>query len=223
MLVCFGLTYRCDIFIGRKKFMSKRVYISADYSEKDGDRSVVDELHSWATDNKHKVEFVDTAQVVSGSVSDGDDCRPCDLKKEFNEQINASSVVIFIIGDKTSSRLAGSSCKRISEGEYCDCTPYKKNSNGATICKIIGITRKPADDEDLGTINSYSYLKHEFEQAKRKNKTIIIVYNSLYHQVEWLPCYMSGYEEDAHPFWKKNEFGDKVGDYQYIKQALGYE
>ena len=76
--------------------MSKRVYISADYSENDGDRNVVDELHSWAEDNKHKVDFVDTAQVVSGSVSDDDDCRPCDLKKEFNKQINISSVVIFL-------------------------------------------------------------------------------------------------------------------------------
>ena len=34
---------------------------------------------------------------------------------------------------------------------------------------------------------------------------------------------MSDYEEDAHPFWKKNAFGVKVGDYQYIKKALGYE
>lgn len=28
--------------------MSKRVYISADYSENDGDRSVINELHKWA-------------------------------------------------------------------------------------------------------------------------------------------------------------------------------
>lgn len=203
--------------------MSKRVYISADYSENDGDRNVVDELHSWAEDNKHKVDFVDTAQVVSGSVSDDDDCRPCDLKKEFNKQINISSVVIFIIGDKTASRTAGSSCKRNSEGEGCDCTPYKHNANGTTICKIKGSTRTPSADEDIGTINTYSYLKHEFEQAKRKNKTIIIVYNSLYHQADWLPSYMSEYEDDAHPFWKKNTNGNKVGDYQYIKQALGYE
>jgi hypothetical protein len=34
---------------------------------------------------------------------------------------------------------------------------------------------------------------------------------------------MSEYEEVAHPFWKKNDAGKKVGDYQYIKKALGYE
>ena len=36
------------------------------------------------------------AKVVSGSVSVDDDCRPCDLKAEFNRQINASSSANFI-------------------------------------------------------------------------------------------------------------------------------
>ena len=59
--------------------MSKRVYISADYSPTDGDRNVIDVLHGWS-DNKHLiVDYVDTAQVVSGSVSKDSDCRPCDL------------------------------------------------------------------------------------------------------------------------------------------------
>ena len=203
--------------------MSKRVYISADYSEKDGDRDVIDLLHTWGTDNKHKTDFTDTAQVVSGSVSDDDDCRPCDLKKEFNAQINASSAVIFIIGDKTASRTAGSSCKRISEGEGCDCTPYKQNTNGTTTCKIYGETHTPSAKEDIGKINNFSYLEHEFRQAVRKGKTVIIVYNSLYNQSSWLPSYMSDYEDDTHPFWRKNEYGDKVGDYEYIKAALGYD
>lgn len=203
--------------------MSKRVYISADYSEKNGDREVVDELHRWGKDNKHKVDYIDTAQVVSGSVSKNEDCRPCDLKKEFNAQINASSAIIFIVGDKTASRMAGSSCKRMSEGEWCDCTPYKQNAKGSSTCKIYGSTSIPGPDEDVGEINSYSYLKHEFEQAKKKKRTIIIVYNSLNKQVGWLPEYMKEFEEDAHPFWKKNVVGEKIGDYQYIKEALGYE
>lgn len=96
--------------------MGKRIYISADYSVYDGDRDVVDELHKWAADNKHTVDFVDTAQVVSGSVSKDPDCRPCDLKEEFNDQINVSSAVIFVIGDKTATRTAGSNCKRKEEG-----------------------------------------------------------------------------------------------------------
>lgn len=203
--------------------MSKRVYISADYSEADGDRNVVDELHKWSDDNYHMVDYCDTAQVVSGSVSDDEDCRACDLKGEFNRQINASSAVIIIIGDKTANRTAGSSCLRNSRGAGCPCTPYKQNTNGASFCKIWGETHTPRPDEDLGRINTYSYLEHEFRQAIRKKKTIIIVYNSLYRQPNWLPSYMKEYENVAHPFWTKNAWGNNVGDYAFIKRALGYE
>ena len=202
--------------------MSKRVYISADYSVEDGDRNVVNQLHKWANDNQHKIDFCDTALVVSGSVSNNSDCRSCDLKAEFNRQINASSVVIFVIGDKTASRTAGSACKRIIEGEGCACTPYKQNTNGSNVCKIWGETCKPGPNEDVGNINAYSYLKHEFEQARKKGKTIVIVYNSLYKQLRWLPSYMKDYEDIAHPFWKLNAQGNKVGDYMFIKNALGY-
>ena len=153
--------------------MRKRVYISADYSEEDGDREVVKVLHSWSEDNNHVVDFVDTATVVSGSVADNSDCRACDLKEEFNKQINASSSVIFIIGDKTASRTAGSSCKRNKEGEFCECTPYKQNSNGTKYCKVIGQTFTPGPDDDVGNINNYSYLEHEFRQATKKKKSII--------------------------------------------------
>ena len=115
--------------------MSKRVYISADYAVENGDRDVVEELHKWGKDNLHKVDYVDTAEVVSGSVSNDPDCRPCDLKKEFNKQINVSSAVIFIIGDKTASRSAGSVCRRHNGEAGCECTPYKQNSKGTSTCK----------------------------------------------------------------------------------------
>ena len=36
--------------------MSRRVYISADYSPSDGDRDVVNVLHSWGKDDKRKVD-----------------------------------------------------------------------------------------------------------------------------------------------------------------------
>lgn len=73
--------------------MSKQVYISADYSENDGDRNVVEELNKWGSDNLHKVDFIDMSKVSSGSVVNSGDCRICDLKAEFNRQINASSAV----------------------------------------------------------------------------------------------------------------------------------
>lgn len=202
--------------------MSKRVYISADYDD-NGDRDVVNVLNKWGQDTLHKVDFIDMSQVISGSVSKNNpDCRPCDLKQEFNQQINASSAVIFVVGDKTSSRTAGSSCSRVNNQQNnSSCTPYKQNANGSKSCKVSQVFSVSADG-DIGSINSYSYLRHEFEQAKKRNKSIIIVYNSLRKESNWLPSYMKEYESVAQPFWTKDFWGNKVGNYAYIKRVLGY-
>lgn len=199
--------------------MSKQVYISADY-DKYGDRDVVDELIKWGQDNKHKVDFIDMSNPSSGSVVNDDDCRMCDLKAEFNSQINASSAVIFVVGDMTKYRTAGNGCERNNkEWWQCYCTPYKQNTNGQKLCKY---SIKNTDWWNVSNINSYSYLRHEFEQAKKKGKPIIIVYNSTRHELSWLPSYMKGYEDKAHPFWKYNDNYEKVGDYVYIKEVLGF-
>lgn len=203
--------------------MSKRVYISADYDPNNGDQEVVEILNLWGSDDWHVVNYTDMAAVKSGSVSQDPDCRPCDLKKEFNKQINASSAVIFVVGDKTASRTAGSACSRnaLTYSE-CTCTPYKQNTNGIKHCKML-YTYPTGPDDDIGEINSYSYLRHEFEQAKRRGKDIIIVYNSLIRQPGWLPSYMKGYESSAFPFWKKDKSGYWIGNYTEVKKALGYE
>lgn len=202
--------------------MSKRVYISADYSQNSGDRDVIDILNKWGSDRLHIVDFVDTAKVVSGSISDDPDCRICDLKEEFNRQINASSAVIFVIGDKTALRTAGCNCQRMQKAQYeCYCTPYKQNTNGSKVCKVGNIVATGPND-DYGCINSNSYLRHEFEQAVKCKKTIIIFYNSLYLQKGWLPSYMKEYEDIAQPFWTKDNYGNKVGNYYVVKKGLGY-
>ena len=203
--------------------MSKQVYISADYSEADGDRDVVNTLNKWGKDNLHKVDFIDMSKVASGSVSDDEDCRICDLKKEFNRQINASSSVIFVVGDKTAYRTAGNKCSRAEKSQYeCECTPYKQNTNGTKPCKISS-TCTPGINDDVGSINSFSYLKHEFKQAQKKNKPIIIVYNSTRNESNWLPSYMKEYEAYAVPFWIYDENNNKIGNYNKIKEVLGYE
>jgi len=202
--------------------MSKQVYISADYDPHNGDQDVVDELNKWGSDNLHKVDFIDMSKVSSGSVANSDDCRICDLKAEFNRQINASSAVIFVVGDMTASRTAGSGCERASKEQWqCSCTPYKQNTNGAKSCTVYS-TSKPGENDNCGNINGYSYLRHEFEQAKKKKQSIIIVYNSTRNESNWLPSYMNGYGDDAKPFWKKDSNGKKVGDYSYIKEVLGF-
>lgn len=202
--------------------MRKQVYISADYDRLNGDQDVVDELNKWGNDNLHKVNFIDMSKVSSGSVANGNDCRICDLKAEFNRQINASSAVLFVVGDMTKSRTAGSGCERATKDQcLCFCTPYKQNVNGIKACKVSS-TSSPGEDDDFGNINGYSYLRHEFEQAKKKKKAIIIVYNSLRKETSWLPSYMNGYENYAKPFWKYDAYGRKVGDYSYIKEVLGF-
>lgn len=202
-------------------FMSKRVYISADYSEDDGDREVVETLKKWGNDSLHKVDFTDMAEVKSGSVSDSDDCRPCMLKEEFNQQINLSSAVIFVVGDKTAMRMAGSNCERPEKEWYeCACASYKQNFKGRKRCNVYNVY--PAVG-DVGNINKYSYLKHEFEQAKIKSKNIIIFYNSLRNESQWLPSYMIEYVQQAQPFWLRDSEGKKVGNYSYLKKALGYD
>lgn len=202
--------------------MSKQVYISADYDQSNGDQNVVDELNKWGSDSLNKVDFIDMSKVSSGSVANSDDCRICDLKAEFNRQINASSAVILVVGDMTASRTAGSGCERVSKERWqCTCTPYQQNTNGEKECKVSSVST-PGENDDCGNINKYSYLRHEFEQAKKKNKTMIIVYNSTRKETSWLPSYMDGYEENAKPFWKTDANGKKVGDYAYIKEVLGF-
>lgn len=200
--------------------MSKQVYISADYANDNGDRNVVNTLNSWGNDDYHKVDFIDMSKVASGSVSRDPDCRACDLKKEFNRQINASSAVIFVVGDKTSSRTAGSSCSRADIYSYSNsCTPYKQNTNGVGYCKRYYNTYSSSD---VNEINNFSYLRHEFEQAKKKNKPIIIIYNSTRNESSWLPSYMKGFESNAFPFWTYDTNFNKIGNYSKLKEALGY-
>lgn len=88
------------------------------------------------------------------------------------------------------------------------------------LCKWTSTS--PASDGNVGNINAYSYLRHEFEQAKIKGKPIIIVYNSTRYESSWLPSYMKDYEDNAVPFWIKDIYGNKVGNYSYIKEALGF-
>lgn len=202
--------------------MSKHVYISADYDIDSGDRDVVDELNKWSEDSYRKVEFTDMAKVASGSVSKDPDCRICDLKREFNAQIKASSAVIFVIGDKTAGRTAGTKCERgFKEQAECYCTPYKQNAGRSRQCRVQ-FTCSAAESEDVGNINRYSYLRHEFEQAHKRGKHVVVVYNSTRRESSWLPSYLKDYEDVAQPFWVKDALGRKVGNYSFIKGELGF-
>ena len=81
----------------------------------------------------------------------------------------------------------------------------------------------PTQNNNVGNINSYSYLRHEFEQAVSRKKDIIIVYNSTRYEHDWLPAYMKGYEDVASLFWTINAIGQRIGNYMYVKKVLGFE
>ena len=200
--------------------MSKQVYISADYDSYDGDQDVVEVLKKWGADDKHKVDFIDMSEVRSGTVANDPDCRICELKDEFNRQINSSSAVIFVVGNKSASRDAGRACSRLSKEWYeCYCTPYKGNALGQKLCKYP-TTNTPGPNDNYGCVNTCSYLEHEFRQAVKKNKPILIVYNSTRCEKNWLPSYMTSYEDQAVPFWVKDYCGNYKGNYVPIKEFL---
>ena len=54
--------------------MRLRVYISADYSETNGDRNVVELLHKWGNDNRYKIIecHKDYNSSIIGSISNVD-------------------------------------------------------------------------------------------------------------------------------------------------------
>ena len=64
--------------------MSKQVYISADYSETDGDREVVEELQKWGKDNLHKVDFSLNASIKKLSLTHGE-VYAGDVVKDFKD------------------------------------------------------------------------------------------------------------------------------------------
>ena len=125
------------------------------------------------------------------------------------------------MSNPSSGSISDSNCDRNNKEWYeCYCTPYKQNINGKKLCKWTSTS--PESDGNVGNINAYSYLRHEFEQAKIKGKPIIIVYNSIRYESSWLPSYMKDYEDNAVPFWIKDIYGNKVGNYSYIKEVLGF-
>ena len=76
------LTYKIIIkkeHVRKERNMSKRVYISADYSESNGDRAVVDELHKWGKHSEIASTFCAQAHFCSV------DCRSSQPRKFSRE------------------------------------------------------------------------------------------------------------------------------------------
>jgi hypothetical protein len=138
-------------------------YISTDDSR---ECDVTAALKQWSTDNPHhQVDFIERSEVALRCTGE--------LKQELTRQIDASTVVVIVVGDS----------EELPRNEY---------------------------------------LRHEFEQAKKCRKTILVFYDSLHKKAEWLPHYMKNYDMIARPFWLRDAGEEKMGDYAYIEQVLRY-
>lgn len=191
--------------------MSKRVYVSADWKDSGDlhscDKTVVDRIRKWKNDSRYGVDITCTDDVHN-SVTKNPDCRRCDIKDECGKFISSSNVIIFVVGDNTESKRAGL-CDGIS------CSPAYSGLN-KRYCKRLF-------NDSIS--NSMSYLQYEITSAVKAGKSIIVVYNSVYRQENWIPGWYNTLLRDYTvnelcriAFWKDS---NHISDcYQDIKSYL---
>jgi hypothetical protein len=155
--------------------MGKRVFVSADwkepYDKSSWDKNVVDRIRRWGTNKSYGVEIDCTDDVHDSVMDNTNDCRRCEIKGECGRHINWSSIVIFVVGDKTGSKESGA-CDGIS------CSPAY-SWQGKKNCKY---KTSPAEATGEGGVvggNNMSYLKHEINRAALAGKSVVLVYNSM--------------------------------------------
>ena len=187
--------------------MAKRTFVSADWKEPydshSWDKEVVDRIRKWRDDGRYGVDIICTDEVHKG-VMEKPDCRRCDIKGECGKQINSSSVVIAVIGDKTATKTAG-------ECDEASCSPAYSGQDKKT-CKY---STSPAETTAEGGVaggNKMSYLRHEITKAASAKKSIIVVFNSMLNQTGWIPSWYTTLKDNGSikelwrgPFWKDKE------------------
>lgn len=185
--------------------MKKNIYVSADWKESfdrhSWDKEVVDRIRKWSIDLRYSADFHYTDDVHN-SVIDDDGCRRCNIKEECGCYIRRSSLVIFVVGDKTRTKKAGR-CNGLS------CFPVNKN--------ILS----PCNNYKEIKLKDMSYLHYEISTAIEEKKKILLVYNSVYQNESWIPSWYNKYYEnelDRIPFWTNR---DHTSDcYQSVKKYL---
>ena len=194
--------------------MSKRIFVSADWGESfdshSCDREVVDRIRKWKSDARYGVDITCTDDVHD-SVTEEKDCRRCDIKFECGKCVEKSSVVIFVVGDRTSTKNAGS----------CDGTLCSPAYSGLQkkYCNKGYIFNQPQHWQRM------SYLEYEITTAIINKKSILIVYNAAYHMESWIPAWYKvlcrNYRVDELgriPFWSNCDHTKDC--YQEIRRYL---
>ena len=157
--------------------MSKRVFVSADWKEPfdshSWDKEVVDRIRKWKDDSRYGVDLICTDDVHN-SVTRKEDCRRCDIKEECGRYIKSSSVVIFVVGDNTGSKKAGG-CDGVA------CSPA-----------YSGLQKRYCNSYLTNQISNWkgmSYLEYEITTTVLEKKNIVLVFNSVYKQENWIPTW----------------------------------
>jgi len=198
--------------------MAKRVFVSADWKDADDhrscDREVVDVIRKWTEDGRYAVSF-DCTDDVHNSVTEDPDCRRCEIKGECGRRINCSSVVIVVIGDNTATKNSG-------ECESLSCSPaYSRQSKKE--CKYRRNPSPAENKNENGVVdgNKMSYLEFEITKAALAKKSVILVFNSMRIETNWVPTWYNTLKVNELcrvPFWK--DAGHTKDCYQDIKEYL---
>ena len=136
-----------------------KTYLAGDW---DGDKDLVDQLHSW-NDNEHlALNFTDVHDLTSSS----DNSNNCSIKRSLRQRLNLSKTFVLIVGRNTKGLRSGSCalCPNYSKGLY-GIAPYCKRSK-------------------FNCIDYRSFVDYECEMALKdykegKIKNIIVIYNGL--------------------------------------------
>ena len=194
--------------------MSKRVFVSADWRDPfdshSWDKEVVDRIRKWNSDSRYGIDIICTDDVHD-SVTNTPDCRRCEIKIECGECVKKSSIVVFVVGDKTATKNAGP-CDGIS------CSPAYSGEQKKFCNKAYGYN-------PISNWKAMSYLEYVITTAVFYRKQILIVYNSVYRQEQWIPSwyntlcqYNQVNELDRLPFWR--DASHNLDCYQEIRRYL---
>lgn len=200
--------------------MGKNIFVSADWKDDfvnslSDDKIVVERIRTWSNSANYGVNFRYTDAVHKSVLnSNNPDCRRCDIKLECEHQIEWSSIVIIVIGDKTKTKGSGA-----CDGQACSPAESWKPK---VPCKLVHAA--PGQETNV-VYYAESYLEHEIRIALTLKKKIILVFNSVNVMIDWIPqFYLSEIVKNPNlelcrvPFWQDLRGGKDC--YTSIKRYL---
>ncbi len=124
-----------------------RTYIAGDW---DGDQDLISKLYEWNDSNSLGLHFVDAHDLTQAR----DTSLRCSIKKSLAQRLNASKMLVLIVGNQTNS---------LTQGSCVYCRSY--NSKNRTCARSLNVDYR-------------SYIQYECEKADRDELKIVAIYNA---------------------------------------------